>query len=291
MDLGNTITYIGNGISRVPYRPNIKINKLHDDAHLPTYGSKNAACADLYAYIGFDDATLVDDDATLVDKDGNRCIMIQPHETVKIHTGLRMAPPEGWYVAIYARSGLATKSGLAPANKIGICDQDYRGEYIVALHNHSDAVQMITHGDRIAQMAVVPFWQADFEEVSKLDETERGNGGFGSTGTIMKKQFYSIDLNGNSYFIYVINDNGTSKLKYYDKSSTTIGYCDALRDMGYEQKYTTKYDRSNDELAKAIRHLGEAGVEYFNASFKFDNAKFDLAEAKSYVNEILESIG
>lgn len=77
---------------------------------------------------------------------------------------------------------MATKQGLAPANKTGICDQDYRGEYIVALHNHSNIPQMITHGDRIAQMAVVPFWQAYFEEVSELDETERGAGGFGSTG-------------------------------------------------------------------------------------------------------------
>ena len=118
----------------------------------------------------------------MVNKNGDRCIMIQPGETVKVHTGLRMAPPEGWYVAIYARSGMATKLGLAPANKIGVCDQDYRGEYIVALHNHSNIPQMITHGDRIAQMAVVPFWQADFKEVSELDETERGAGGFGSTG-------------------------------------------------------------------------------------------------------------
>ena len=108
--------------------------------------------------------------------------MIQPGETVKVSTGLRMAPPEGWYVAIYARSGLATKQGIAPANKTGIVDQDYRGPVIVALHNHSNIPQMITHGDRIAQMAVVPFWQADFEEVSELDETERGAGGFGSTG-------------------------------------------------------------------------------------------------------------
>lgn len=88
MDLGNAITNLGYGMSRMPYRPNIKINKLHEDAHLPTYGSKNAACADLYAYIGFDDATVVD-------KDGNRCIVIQPGETVKVSTGLRMAPPEG----------------------------------------------------------------------------------------------------------------------------------------------------------------------------------------------------
>lgn len=175
MDLGNYEKFPYSDAFTTIYHPNIEINKMHDDAHLPTYGSKNAACADLYAYISFDDATMVN-------KNGDRCIMIQPHETVKVHTGLRMAPPEGWYVAIYARSGLATKQGLAPANKTGICDQDYRGEYIVALHNHSNIPQMIAHGDRIAQMAVVPFWQANFEEVSELDETERGAGGFGSTG-------------------------------------------------------------------------------------------------------------
>lgn len=112
MDLGNYEKFPDSDAFTTVYHPNIKINKLHDDARLPTYGSKNAACADLYAYIGFDEATVVD-------KDGNRCIMIQPHETVKVHTGLRMAPPEGWYVAIYARSGMATKQGLAPANKVG----------------------------------------------------------------------------------------------------------------------------------------------------------------------------
>lgn len=175
MNLGNTTTNLGYGMNRMPYQPNIKINKIYDDAHLPIYGSKCAACADLYAYIG-------SDDAMAIDKDGNNCIMIQPGETVKVSTGLRMAPPEGWYVAIYARSGLATKQGLAPANKTGIVDQDYRGVVIVALHNHSNITQTITHGDRIAQMAVVPFWQADFEEVSELDETERGTGSFGSTG-------------------------------------------------------------------------------------------------------------
>lgn len=175
MDLGNKTVKISDAVYRAAYRPNIKINKLHDDAHLPTYGSKNAACADLYAYIGFDDATMVD-------KDGNHYIIIQPHETVKVHTGLRMAPPEGWYIQGFARSGLSTKQGLAPVNATMILDQDYRGEIIVPLHNHSNIPQMVTHGDRIAQMAVVPFWQADFEEVSELDETERGSNGFGSTG-------------------------------------------------------------------------------------------------------------
>lgn len=175
MDFGNVDKMIKDGGIQHAYRPEIKVNKLYEDAHLPTYGSKCAACADLYAYIGFDDATLVD-------KNGNRCIMIHPGETIKVHTGLRMAPPDGWYIAIYARSGLATKQGLAPANKTGICDQDYRGEYIVALHNHSDTSQMITHGDRIAQMAVVPYWQGQFEEVDELDDTERGGNGFGSSG-------------------------------------------------------------------------------------------------------------
>ena len=174
MDLGNATKYYGRygtieACSRV-YHPNIKINKLHNDAHLPIYGSANAACADLYAYIGFDDATMVN-------KNGDRCIMIQPHETVKVHTGLRMAPPEGWYIQGFARSGLSTKQGLAPVNAVPII-----GEIIIPLHNYSNIPQMITHGDRIAQMAVVPFWQADFEEVSELDETERGEGGFGSTG-------------------------------------------------------------------------------------------------------------
>jgi dUTP pyrophosphatase len=180
MDLGNVTKYFYGHHGTVEacssvYRPNIKVNKLHDDAHLPTYGSANAACADLYAYIGFDDATMVN-------KNGDRCIMIQPHETVKVHTGLRMAPPEGWYIQGFARSGLSTKQGLAPVNAVPIIDQDYRGEIIIPLHNYSNIPQMITHGDRIAQMAVVPFWQANFEEVSELDETERGAGGFGSTG-------------------------------------------------------------------------------------------------------------
>lgn len=175
MDLGNCEKYPEyEGVTTV-YHPKVKVNKIHEDAHLPTYGSKCAACADLYAYIGFDDATLVD-------KDGNRCIMIQPGETVKVSTGLRMAPPEGWYIAIYARSGLATKQGLAPANGVGVVDQDYRGTCIVALHNYSNSPQMITHGDRIAQMAIVPYWQGHFKEVDELDETERGAGGFGHSG-------------------------------------------------------------------------------------------------------------
>lgn len=159
-----------------PYKVPVKVAKVHDDSKLPTYSSECAACADLYAYIGFNEATMVD-------ADGVNCIMIPPHETVKVSTGLRMAPPEGWYVQIFARSGMATKNGVAPANKIGIVDQDYRGGVIMPLHNHSDLPYMIRHGDRVAQMAVVPYWQGVFEEVDNLDETERGEGGFGSTGT------------------------------------------------------------------------------------------------------------
>ena len=170
MDLGNTYSRLSHGY-KTPFRPKIKINKMYPDSKLPTYGSKEAACADLYAYIKSNDSNIE-----------RPCIVIRPHETVKIGTGLRMAPPDGWYVQIFARSGLATKTGLAPANKVGICDTDYRGEYIVALHNHSDKECIIEHGDRIAQMALVPYWQADFEEVSELDETERGAEGFGSTG-------------------------------------------------------------------------------------------------------------
>ena len=175
MNLGNFELTTEYGTIGELYHPPVKINKIHEDAHLPTYGSKCAACADLYAYI-------TSDEASIQDKDGKPCIWVNPGETVKVNTGLRMAPPEGWYVAIYARSGLATKQGLAPANCVGVVDQDYRGPVIVALHNHSNMPQMITHGDRIAQMAVVPYWQGRFEEVAALDDTERGAGGFGSTG-------------------------------------------------------------------------------------------------------------
>lgn len=141
----------------------VKIKRLSESATLPTYGSKKAAAMDLYA----------------------NCpngLAILPHETVKIGTGFAIQPPEGYCALILARSGLATKQGLAPANKVGLCDEDYRGEYIVALHNHSDIPQVVHHGDRIAQLMFVPYEQANLIEVEELDETERGSGGFGSTG-------------------------------------------------------------------------------------------------------------
>lgn len=142
----------------------LKIKKLHPKAILPTYGSAGAAGADLYA--------LPEGDA----------IVIAPGETVFIHTGLAMAIPEGYVGLNFARSGLASKRGLAPANKVGVIDSDYRGELMVALHNHGDTPQTVEPGDRVAQFLVVPVITADFCVVDELDETDRGAGGFGSTG-------------------------------------------------------------------------------------------------------------
>ena len=143
----------------------IKVKKLKDNAHLPTRGSDFAAGYDLYA-------------AT----DNNMSVFIQPHCTEKIGTGLSFELPSGTYAAIYARSGLATKQGLRPANCVGICDSDYRGEYIVAIHNDSEEPRTIVSGDRIAQMILSPYYEMNFTESEDLSETKRGDGGFGSTG-------------------------------------------------------------------------------------------------------------
>ena len=143
--------------------PRIAVKKLNENAILPTYGSEFSAGADLYA---------------LCDED----IVFLPGETKFVHTGLAMEIPEGYAGLIYARSGLACKRGLAPANKVGVVDADYRGEVMVALHNHSDAVQRISAGERIAQLVVAPFLKAEFEESESLSDTVRGEGGFGSTG-------------------------------------------------------------------------------------------------------------
>ena len=110
-------------------------------------------------------------------------IRIPSGETVKIGTGLSIAIPNGYFGAVFARSGLATKKGLRPANAVGVCDADYRGEYIVALHNDSNEDQTVGVGERIAQLVVIPFLSVDFIETENLEETERGAGGFGSTGT------------------------------------------------------------------------------------------------------------
>ena len=144
----------------------VKIKRLYKEASLPTKGSDKAAAYDVYACITKENGELT----------------IAPHTTVKIGTGLSMAPPEGYFVGVYARSGLSSKEGLRPANCVGVCDEDYRGEYIVALHNDSETERIVKHGDRIAQIILQKRYDMDFCEVDELDETERGAGGFGSTG-------------------------------------------------------------------------------------------------------------
>ena len=142
---------------------NINVKKLNSFAKLPTRGSKYAAGYDLYAATSYN-------------------IEIQPHTTVKIGTGLSFELPQGTFAAIFPRSGIATKRGLRPANCVGVCDSDYRGEYIVALHNDTDEMQSIEPGERIAQMILLPFIEMEFNEVDMLSETTRGDGGFGNSG-------------------------------------------------------------------------------------------------------------
>lgn len=142
---------------------NVDIKLLNDLAKIPTRGSEQAAGYDLYAASSYS-------------------IEIQPHQTIKVGTGISVAIPDGYFGAIYARSGLATKQGLRPANCVGVIDSDYRGELIVALHNDTDVPQWILSGDRIAQLVIQPYLNINFNEVDELDNTERGNGGFGSTG-------------------------------------------------------------------------------------------------------------
>lgn len=143
----------------------VKIKKLNAEAIIPTYGSPYSAGADLYACIDED-------------------IVIEPNKTVLVKTGLAMELDKGYVALIYARSGLASKRGLAPANKVGVVDCDYRGEIMVALHNHSTEPQTVCKGERIAQMVITPYITADFEESDTLSDTVRGEGGFGSTGRV-----------------------------------------------------------------------------------------------------------
>lgn len=142
----------------------LRFKKLNEKAIAPTYGSEYAAGADLYA--------LSDGDIT-----------IEPGQTVLVHTGIAMEIPEGMGGFIYARSGLASKKGLAPANKVGVVDSDYRGEVMVALHNHGTVPQTVSGGERIAQMVIAPFIKVEYTECDELSDTVRGAGGFGSTGT------------------------------------------------------------------------------------------------------------
>lgn len=141
----------------------IRVKRLKDKAILPTYGSEEAAGADLYACL----------DAT---------VTIAPGESAFIPTGLAMEIPKGYAGLIYARSGLACKRGLAPANKVGVVDSDYRGEFMVVLHNHGGLPQTIDHAERIAQLVITPVFTPGFTEVDDLTDTQRACGGFGSTG-------------------------------------------------------------------------------------------------------------
>ena len=145
--------------------PSLKVKKLNEDTIIPTRGSTSAAGWDLYANLDEDE------------------IHIYPDETIKINTGIAVAIPEGFFGAIFARSGLATKQGLRPANCVGVVDADYRGPVIVAMHNDSDDRRTIKNGDRIAQLVLIPYLNVSVKEVEELDETERGVNGFGSTGT------------------------------------------------------------------------------------------------------------
>ena len=142
----------------------VRIKKLDERAKLPTYGTEFSAGADLYSMVG--------DNVT-----------IEPHKTEFIHLGFAIEIPEGYAGLIFARSGLASKRGLAPANKVGVIDADYRGECMVALHNHSDEPVTVEGGERVAQLCIVPFLKADYEFSDNLSDTVRGAGGFGSTGT------------------------------------------------------------------------------------------------------------
>lgn len=141
----------------------INIKLLNDEAIIPTYGSNFAAGADLYANIKEDET-------------------INPSETKFIKTGISLEIPDGLVGLIYPRSGLSCKEGLAPANKVGVIDSDYRGEIIVALHNHSKEIRTITPNERIAQIVFTPYIKGNFNVVKDLSDTKRGNGGFGSTG-------------------------------------------------------------------------------------------------------------
>ena len=141
----------------------VNIKKLNENAIIPTYGTEYAAGADLYACM-------------------EESVKIEAGDTYFVKTGIAMEIPVGYVGLIYARSGLACKKGLAPANKVGVIDSDYRGEIMVALHNHSKEAVTVENGERIAQLVITPYITATFNEVEELEDTVRGEGGFGSTG-------------------------------------------------------------------------------------------------------------
>ena len=142
----------------------IRVKKLHPAAKLPTYGSAEAAGADLYACL-------------------EKTVTIEPGQSAFVPTGIAMEVPKGCAGLIYARSGLACKRGLAPANKVGVIDSDYRGQIVVVLHNHGQQPQTVENGERIAQMVITPVLTPPYEEAEELSDSDRGAGGFGSTGS------------------------------------------------------------------------------------------------------------
>lgn len=142
----------------------IRVKRLRKNAKLPVTGSKCAAGYDLHACLDYD------------------IVSIATHQTVKVPTGLAVEIPDGYFGAIFARSGIATKQGLRPANCVGVIDSDYRGEVIVAVHNDTDINQAIENGERIAQLVILPYISAEYKEVEELSATDRGDGGFGSSG-------------------------------------------------------------------------------------------------------------
>lgn len=151
------------GDANINHLYKIKVKKLFENAIIPTRGSKQAAGVDLYACI-------------------DSPVIITPHETIKIGTGLAIELPHGYFGGIFARSGLATNHGLRLANCVAVIDEDYRGEWIIPLHNDTDIPQTINPMERIAQLVVMPYLPVEFTEVDELSDTDRGNGGFGSTG-------------------------------------------------------------------------------------------------------------
>lgn len=166
---------------------NIQLNykKLTTTAIEPHRGSEYAAGYDLHADLHGD----------------NDFRVIKPGETVKIGTGIAMEIHEGMFGAVFARSGLSTKQGLAPANKVGVIDSDYRGEVIVALYNQSNKEQVVHHGDRIAQLVIMPFFSVAFNEVEELSDTERGDGGFGHSGvSVIPEASYPTEVDGQLDF-------------------------------------------------------------------------------------------
>ena len=155
----------------------LKIKRLSETATIPTKAHPTDACFDLYADIGYTTTRYVDGLREVPDS-----IIIRPHETVKVHTGIATNIPHGYWGAVFARSGLATKQGLRPAQGVPVIDEPYTGEWLIPVHNDTDEDKIVHHGDRIAQFMLLPWYETEITEVDELEATDRGSGGFGSRG-------------------------------------------------------------------------------------------------------------